>query len=129
MGLGWWLRALEIGNLEILILILGEAKNGKLKNIHQLTNNLARNQQVNIILTTNNDPNTGLGEEEDESDHELQGNPDDSWSTNDSVFDKEDGSPDGGNLDNLESQNKNDGDVISPFKDPDVTKFFDFIAQ
>lgn len=78
MGLGWWLRALEIGNLEILILILGEAKNGKLKNIHQLTNNLARNQQVNIILTTNNDPNTGLGEEEDESDHELQGNPDDS---------------------------------------------------
>ena len=37
------------------------------KNIHQLTSNLARNQQVNIILTTNNRSNTGDGEEEDDS--------------------------------------------------------------
>lgn len=45
------------------------------KNIHQLTSSLAQNRPMNIILTTNNQANTGDGEEADESlDDEQQEN-------------------------------------------------------
>lgn len=63
---------------------------GLLKNIHQLTNNLAQIKQMNIILTTNQGANAGGGEEADGSEHEEE-IPDhnDSCSTNDSMLDKD----------------------------------------
>lgn len=44
---------------------------------------------MNIILTTNNDPNTGNGEEEDDLEVEREQEINDSCSTNDSMLDKE----------------------------------------
>ena len=75
--------------VEILLYLIQKEKLNKLKNIHEFTNSLARNQQVNIILTTNNDPTTGNGEEEDDLEVEREQEINDSCSTNDSMLDKE----------------------------------------
>lgn len=64
--------------------------NNLLKNIHQLTGNFNQNKPMNIILTTNNNVNTGDEEGVDESEENvLAQEQNDSCSTNDSLLDKE----------------------------------------
>ena len=62
--------------------------NNLIKNIHHLTNKFTENKPMNIILTTNNNANTG-DDVEGNSENEQQANENDSWSTNDSLLDQE----------------------------------------